>query len=238
MGDPALRLRDASFGYASRPRVVTHIDLEVNPGQTVAIVGPSGGGKSTLLKGIVGLLAPQDGRLEVLGHEWPDSPQRGRVGYIPQRLGLLRHATALENAVLGGFHEINTLRSLLHLPPRAVLERAHAALEAMGLSEHEDASVKTLSGGQQRRVAVARAIVQRPDLLVADEFLGELDPYTSRVVLEHVKRLQSETGMALLIVEHDLGLALDHADDVHLLRAGGLRRFESDKAPKAEADAR
>jgi ABC-type phosphate/phosphonate transport system ATPase subunit len=200
--------------------------LDVAPGETVAILGPSGGGKTTLLKAVAGLLPPRGGLLEVLGTQLPQRPPRGSVGYVPQRLGLVRHTSVLDNVIHGGLHETKWLQSLLHRVPAHLGERGARALAALGLADKTDESIHRLSGGQQRRVAVARALVQRPRLLLADEFLGELDPATTEVVVTAVKALQKETGMAIVLVEHQLDQAIRIADRVYRFKGGALEPMQ------------
>lgn len=236
--DVAVELRGATYGYPGRPSIIRGADLRVERGQTAAVIGPSGCGKTTLLKGILGLLPPSDGYAAVLGRVYPASPARGSLGYIPQRLGLLAHATATQNAALGGVHAMPAWRTLLGVPPPDVLRRARRALASVGMADHADERVRNLSGGQQRRVAVARAVVQRPTLLLADEFLGELDPDTSRLVVATVKELQRETEMGVILVEHDLDQAFDLADDVYLLKDGQLRHHAAPAAGSEVAVAR
>lgn len=202
------------------------VSLELDEGGTVAVLGPSGGGKTTLLKVVAGLLSLRAGGLQVVGAAWPQRPAPGAVGYVPQRLGLVRHASVLENVLQGGLRETPLGYSLLRRAPRTVTERAMAALGRLGLDEKRDTPVHLLSGGQQRRVAVARALVQRPRLLLADEFLGELDPATMETVVSAVKGLQAETRMGLLIVEHHLDQAMRLADRVFRLKAGQLTALE------------
>jgi phosphonate transport system ATP-binding protein len=215
------------LGYGREPDIIAGVNLSLEAGQTVAILGPSGGGKSTLLKAAAGLLAPRKGGLEIVDATWPDLPVRGSVGYVPQRLGLVRHTSVLDNVLHGGLHLTGFGQSLLHRTPREVEERSLDALEQLGLAEKRDSVIHELSGGQQRRVAVARAIVQRPKLLLADEFLSELDPGTIDIVATAVKRLQAETGMGMLIVEHQLEQALRLADRVYRLKGGQLLELES-----------
>lgn len=214
------------LGYRRGPDVVAHADLDLAEGETVAILGPSGGGKTTLLKAIAGLVPPRSGTLEVVGARWPAAPVRGTVGYIPQRLGLVRHTSVLDNIVHGGLHETPLGHSLLHRTPSRLMERSRDALARLGLADKEDTPVHALSGGQQRRVAIARALVQRPRLLLADEFLGELDPANMEAVINAVKGLQRETGMGLVLVEHHLEQAMRLADRVYRLKAGQLQRME------------
>ena len=230
VGPPALRLANVRLGYGRGPDVVRGASLTVARGETVAILGPSGGGKSTLLKAIAGLLPLRGGELEVLGVAPPARPPRGAVGYVPQRLGLVRHTSVLDNIMHGGLHETPWLTSLLHRVPPHVRERGTAALAALGLTDKADEPIHRLSGGQQRRVAVARALVQRPQLLLADEFLGELDPATTEVVVGAVKRLQAETGVAIVLVEHQLDQAMRIADRVFRFKGGELELLREEVA--------
>lgn len=227
-GRLAVATRRLSLGYGRRDPVVRGADLEVAPGDTIAILGPSGGGKSTLLKAFAGLLAPRGGSLTVLGTAWPERPPAGSVGYVPQRLGLVRHTSVLDNVMHGALHETPWLQSFLHRMPGHLLARGEHALATLGLADKAHDTIHRLSGGQQRRVAVARALVQRPRLLLADEFLGELDPATTDVVVSAVKRLQAETGMAIVLVEHQLDQAMRIADRVYRLKGGVLQAMEEE----------
>ena len=218
----ALKLQDLAVGYPGHRPLVEHIDLELGLGEAVAILGPSGHGKSTLLKTVAGLLPPLGGHMTVLGHPCPDRPPKGAVGYVPQRLGLVRHTSVLDNVQHGALHLATKMQNLLHRAPPGATERAWDALRAVGLEDKADEPILRLSGGQQRRVAVARTLVQRPRLLLADEFLGELDPKTAETVAAAVRSLQEREGMAVLMVEHQLEQAQRVADRVYRLDAGRL----------------
>ncbi len=226
----ALRLQDLRAGYRGGPDVVRGVRLDLSPGDAVAVLGPSGGGKSTLLKAVAGLVPARGGTLEVLGTRAPERPPRGSVGYVPQRLGLVRHTSVLDNVVHGGLHETTPLQSLLHRAPAGVVERSWDALAAVGLEDKAHDPIVRLSGGQQRRVAVARALVQRPRLLLADEFLGELDPATADTVADAVTRLRREQDTAVLLVEHRLEQARHVADRVYRMDDGVLHRVEEARA--------
>lgn len=221
----ALRLADLAVGYPGRTPLVDGINLELGLGEAVAILGPSGHGKSSLLKTIAGLLPPQGGHMEVLGHPSPDRPPKGSVGYVPQRLGLVRHTSVLDNVQHGALHLATRWQSLLHRSPPGATDRSWDALRAVGLEEKAHEPILDLSGGQQRRVAVARTLVQQPRLLLADEFLGELDPTTAGTVAGSVKSLQEEHGTAVLLVEHQLDQARRVADRVFRLADGHLEEI-------------
>lgn len=220
--DHALRLRDVAVGFPGRPTLAQGLDLDIHPGGSVAIMGPSGGGKSTLLKTIAGLIPLRAGQMTVLGHDIPDRPPKGGVGYVPQRLGLVRHGSVLDNVRHGALHEANWWQSLTHQVPEGATERAWDALESVGLAHKAHEPILHLSGGQQRRIAVARTLVQRPGLLLADEFLGELDSETAATVVGAVHRLQHDHGTAVLMVEHQFDQARMVADRVFRLAGGTL----------------
>lgn len=222
----ALRLRDVRVGYTGRDDVLQGIDLDLEQGESAAIMGPSGGGKSTLLKTVAGLIPPRAGTVEVLGHRLPDGPPKGSVGYVPQRLGLVRHTSVFDNVLHGSLHQATRWQSLLHRAPAGAVDRAWDALKAVGLDDKAEDPIHRLSGGQQRRVAVARTLVQRPRLLLADEFLGELDDQTAGTVARVVDQLREEEGTAVLMVEHRLDQARRVAHRIYRMEHGTLTLVE------------
>jgi phosphonate transport system ATP-binding protein len=222
---PALALRDVTVGYHGQPALLAHVDLEVDPGEVIGLVGVSGTGKTSLLKTIAGILPPQSGHVEVLGRARPHRPERGSIGYIPQRLGLVTHASVLDNVLMGALHREPAWRSHLRLPARSTLKAARDVLERVGLAQKEEEQVKHLSGGQQRRVAVARALLQRPKVLLADEFLSELDRATSKIIEDAVLELAMEHGTAIVLVEHHVRKARHMAHRVFEVHAGMLERL-------------
>ena len=196
----ALELRDLSVGY-DEP-LISDISLKI------AILGPSGIGKTTLLRTIAGLVVPLSG--EVIH----DFPKRSGIGYIPQRLGLVKHSTVRNNVAIGArtrkprwYPAILPLGSELN-------SDVDSALTSLGIEVFSNNPVRILSGGQQRRVAIARALVQRPKLILADEFLGELDKENVESIIEATKSLVSEIGVTLIMVEHNEERAIEIADKV------------------------
>ena len=195
--EPLLEIKNLSIGFNSA--LVTDIIARVLPGEIIAVLGPSGIGKTTLIRTIAGLIQPLEGQINL------SIPKQGGMGYIPQRLGLVRHASVHHNVNLGARASLPILKG----ESQEREKRVHEAIKAMGLEEKTNEPVRRLSGGQLRRVATARALAQRPKLLLADEFLSELDHATVEVVLDAVKNLLDD-GTSIIMVEH-------HEENVELL---------------------
>ena len=235
--EPIVRLNDVSIGYKEHEPLVQIPNLEIFPGEIVAIAGPSGVGKSTLLKTIAGLLRPLSGSVEVCGKVNPNRTNRGELGYVPQSLGLVRHASVLHNVMLGANAGHNKTVSIplpvplperihfFRLPSTLAKNKAIEAIKSMGLEEKINEPIRKLSGGQQRRVATARTLAQSPNLILADEFLSELDQDTTDMVLGEVTQYIKSNNAALLVVEHDISRAKIMADRLLVIDDGRVNPF-------------
>ncbi|MFL9692570.1 ABC transporter ATP-binding protein [Aeromonas veronii] len=184
--------------------ILEGIDLQVNSGETVALVGASGSGKSTLLGLLAGLDLPSQGDIEILGKSLGELDEEGRarlraeqIGFVFQSFLLLPTMTALENVMLPA-----ELRGERDCEPRA-----RELLAAVGLGERLHHLPPRLSGGEQQRVAIARAFMTRPSLLLADEPTGNLDSKTGEKVIELLFELNRKHGTTLVVVTHDHQLA-------------------------------
>ena len=194
--------KNLRIGYTSNS-ILAQIDkLEIQQGEIVSIIGESGIGKTTFLRNVAQLLKPISGELEVFRTN--EAPDRGSIGYIPQKLGLIKHETVFFNVLEGAICNESILRSITGFHEERVIHKVEEAIELMNLSDKIDEPVKRLSGGQQRRVAIARTIAQDPKLILADEFLSELDEKTVdsvwKIMLDYVK----EKSITLVIVEHNI----------------------------------
>ena len=194
---PLLILENLSFGYNAV--LASEISASINAGEVIAVLGPSGVGKTTLVRTIAGLIEPIGGRVDL------HVDRRGGLGYIPQKLGLVRHASVYHNVNLGARASLPVLQG----DSMERKKRVNSALIALGIEEKTAEPVRRLSGGQLRRVATARALAQRPSLLLADEFLSELDHNTVDVVIAAVKEML-DAGTSMVMVEH-------HEENVALL---------------------
>ena len=200
--------------------VLRGVDLTLAPGEIVALVGPSGSGKSTLLQAVGLLEGGFSGSIRILGEEASQLDDNGRtrlrreaIGFVYQFHHLLPDFTAEENVVLP--------QLIRGQEPRPALERAHILLDALGLAERRDHRPSQLSGGEQQRVAVARALANRPALVLADEPTGNLDEATADRVLDQFLRLVRGEGAAALVATHNERLA-ERMDRVVRLHEGVL----------------
>jgi len=194
-----------TLGTAEAPvEILRGVDLDVMPGETLALLGPSGSGKSSLMAVLSGLERASGGTLEVAGQDFVGMDEdalaharRGRIGIVLQAFHLLPTMTAQENVAtpmeLSGESDAQA--------------RARAELEAVGLGHRLDHYPQQLSGGEQQRVAIARAIAPRPDLIFADEPTGNLDAATGHEIVELLFARRAETGATLLVITHDPELA-------------------------------
>jgi len=205
--------------------VLKGVDLEVKEGTVTALIGPSGGGKSTLLRCVNLLERPRSGRLELgdLTVDFhPDRPPtreqllgvRRRTGMVFQAFHLFPHRTALGNVVEG-------LITVQRVPRKEAEDQGLALLERVGLSEKADAYPGQLSGGQQQRVAIARALAANPRVLLCDEPTSALDPELAREVVDVLTALARD-GVTMIVATHDLRLAGKVADQVAFLEAGTM----------------
>jgi phosphonate transport system ATP-binding protein len=228
---PALVVDGLSAGYQRGRPVLHDVSFAVPKGEWWAVVGPSGCGKTTLLRTILGVVKPMTGRVALPLR----SASRDALGYVPQQLGLVRNLSVRENVLLGGLARLGIWRSLLARFTATEVAAADVALAEVGLAGRGDDRVTELSGGERRRVAIARAIIQRPQVLIADEFLAELDPITSAAIVTVLQRLRESTGMTILCVEHDLHAAAAAADRV-IVMAGGRKLREVSAAELQATD--
>ncbi len=222
--DPVIWLRDASFGYGGNP-VVRGVTLEIARGDSLAVLGANGGGKSTLVKGLLGLNEQLSGDVRVLGDPLGRLKGRGRVGYVPQRHTLSTSvvATVGEVVAIGRLPRLGPF-GRMRAPDRAIVADA---LEVVGLGGLQRADVTHLSGGQQRRVLVARALAAEPEVLVMDEPTAGVDEENQRVIARAMIHLAG-TGVTLLTVTHELDALSEAVDRVLVVDAG---RVVFDGAP-------
>jgi len=231
---PAVRLHQVTKDFAET-RALDAVDLTVPAGQMLAILGASGSGKSTLLRTLNGLVAPTSGTVQVLGCEVTSA--RGRqmrelrcgVGFIFQQFGLVGRLSVMENVLSGALGRIKFPRAGVLSYPRALRVDALANLERVGLADRAFQRSDTLSGGQQQRVAIARTLMQRPTVLLADEPVASLDPESSAAVMSLLLEICQEKGLTVIASLHQVELARGWADRLVGMRDG---RVVLDASPR------
>jgi phosphonate transport system ATP-binding protein len=219
-----ISIQGLSKSYVGRP-VLKGIDLSVRAGEFLVVLGPSGAGKSTLLRCVNGLAVPDGGRIQIGGRDF-HAAKLGRrearrpVAMIFQQHNLVRRLTVLKNVLVGRMAGTSSLLATLQLFRSADVELAMACLERVELSHKAMARGDQLSGGEQQRVGIARALAQQPDVILADEPVASLDPKTSRIVLGYLKAICKESNIAVICNLHQVDYAVEFAERVVGLRDG------------------
>lgn len=224
---PPVRLVAAAVAYGGQ-RVLDDISLDIAPGERVAVIGPSGAGKTTLFRLVSGLVKPAAGHVLTLGED--TRHLRGRrlarlrraVGFLHQQDNLIPQLRVVHNVLMGRLGHWSIARALLSLLWPQQIERARAALVRVELADKLWALPDELSGGQQQRVAVARLIVQQPRLVLADEPVSALDLRLGREIIGLLGELARRDGVTLVVNLHTLDLLQGHFDRVIALRGGRL----------------
>jgi phospholipid/cholesterol/gamma-HCH transport system ATP-binding protein len=217
-----MRIRDLNKSFGPR-HILRGIDLDIYRGETLVILGGSGSGKTTLIRHLMGFLVGDAGSVQVgdldLDHAAPAQIEeyRKRLGVVFQMAALLNSLTVLENVGL-------PLIEVDNLPPEQVRSRVIAALKAVFLPAEEILHLKpaSLSGGMRKRVGIARAIIQRPEIILYDEPTTGLDPVTVNGVNELIMELQRTMGVTSIVISHDLGAAFMIADRIAMLYKGRM----------------
>lgn len=212
-----LKVEDLHTGYDDVP-VLEGVDLSVEADEIVGIVGPNGAGKSTIFKAIMGYLSPWEGTItfkdESIGGAQPSDLVKLGIGYVPQEENVFPKMTVRENLLMGGFtvdddvFEEN-VGELLRLFPR--------------LEERQSQRVRTMSGGEQKMVAIARALVTEPELILFDEPSAGLMPKYVDMIFEKTRQIQEARGISFLIIEQNVTKLLENTDRTYVIRDGGVR---------------
>ncbi|MGW5678993.1 metal ABC transporter ATP-binding protein [Streptomyces sp. NPDC003860] len=212
---PVIALRGARAALGSRP-VLRGVDLTVEQGEVVALLGANGSGKSTAVRAVIGRVPLTEGRVELFGTELRHFRQWARVGYVPQRTSAASGVPATVREVVTSGRLSRTRLGLLSRADRAAVDRA---IDLVGLGDRAKDSVEALSGGQHQRVLIARALASEPELLIMDEPMAGVD-LASQEVLASTLREQVAAGTTVLLVLHELGAIEPMIDRAVVLRDG------------------
>lgn len=223
-----LKIEHLTKVYDNGVLALDDVSFEVPDGQFVVIIGLSGSGKSTLLRCINRLIDPTEGRIIWNGTDITAATDdelrliRRRIGMIFQHFNLVKRSTVLTNVLSGRLGYTNPLWSFVNHFSREDKQTALEKLERVGIKEKAYIRADELSGGQQQRVGIARALMQDPELMLADEPVASLDPATSHSVLRYLEILNKEDGLTIMCSLHFLSLAREYADRIIALKDGKL----------------
>lgn len=218
-----VQMNNVSSSYDSKNLALKNINLTIDRGTNYAIVGQSGSGKSTLLKLINGMMTPTSGEIRV-DYQQPDIHKSqfrrlmNKIGYIPQSLGLVKNSSVLENVLIGSLPRLSNFKSFFKSFPDYEIDDANSLLKLVGLEGKSERKAYMLSGGEKRRVAIARALMQKPELLLADEIVSELDNVTAIEIMNIVSNAQKKFNLTSVMVHHNMQLALEYANRVAVIK--------------------
>jgi phosphonate transport system ATP-binding protein len=230
----AVEVRNLSKTFSGGRRALDDVSLRIAPGEMVALIGASGSGKSTLLRHLAGLIAGDrnaDGcAVSVAGRAVQAggklSPEvrriRGNVGFVFQQFNLVNRLSVITNVLIGTLSRLPLWRTLLFRFPEEERRLAIAALQRVGIADWAFQRASNLSGGQQQRAAIARAMVQKAELVLADEPIASLDPEASRRVMESLAELNRVDGVTVLVSLHQVQFALRYCPRTVALRDGKI----------------
>ena len=223
-----IEFKNVSVTYQGGVKALKNVSLEISEGDFVIIVGMSGAGKSTLLRTINNLVVPTEGKVIVDSRNVTNASKkelkdiRSDIGMIFQTFNLVNRSSVLKNVLTGRLSQVSTLRSIFGLWPKEDKDIAFESLNKVEILEKAYVRGSNLSGGQQQRVGIARALAQKPKVMLADEPVASLDPITSRVVMKYLKQINQELGITTIVNLHFLDLAKEFGERLIGLKDGEL----------------
>ncbi len=222
-----INFKEVSYKTQEGKNLLSHIDLKINEHENVTIAGHNGAGKTTLLKMIVGTLSPTSGELYVIDQKIDQSftakhlqKLRQEIGFIHQGLCLIPQKTVLENVLLGRLPRNQSVLTWFNIFNEDDYQKAYEALQDVGMSHFAHLKVRQLSGGEKQKIAIARALAQKPKLLLADEPTAALDPKAQLDILQMLKNLVEKKDLSLITVMHSMDLIEKFSGRVVVLNKG------------------
>ena len=225
---PILRVENLTKVYDNGVRALNDVSFDVPRGQFVAVIGLSGSGKSTLLRCINRLVEPTSGHIYLEGQDVTAANDaelrriRRRIGMVFQQFNLVLRSSVLTNVLAGRLGYVSPAWSLINRFPKEDVENARRQLVRVGLADKANSRADALSGGQQQRVGIARALVQNPDIILADEPVASLDPVLAHSIMQYLEQINREDGVTVLCSLHFLDLVHRYAHRVIALNEGQL----------------
>ena len=223
-----ITFKNVSVIYPNGFKALKNINLQVNDGEFLIVVGSSGAGKSTLIRTINGFVKISEGELIVNNKNIKELNEkelralRREIGMIFQNFNLVKRISVLRNVLIGRLGYVSTIRSIFNLFSKEDIELAFEKLRRVGIEDKAYVRADQLSGGQQQRVAIARALTQKPKIILADEPVASLDPPTAKVVMDYLKKFNKELGITTIINLHDIDLVMEYGERIIGSRNGEI----------------
>jgi phosphonate transport system ATP-binding protein len=223
-----LQIRNLTKIYEGGVKALDNVSFDVPNGQFLTVIGLSGSGKSTLLRCINRLIEPTEGQIIWNGEDITKaSPEemrriRRKIGMVFQHFNLVHRSKVLTNVLAGRLGYVNPTWSLLNRFPKKDSEKAIKKMERVGIADKAQSRADELSGGQQQRVGIARALMQDPEMILADEPVASLDPVLAHSIMKHLEDINKNDGVTVLCSLHFLDLVHRYADYVIALNEGKL----------------
>lgn len=214
--------------YSKGKSVLKEINFNIKQGELLSIIGPSGAGKSTLLRSINRMIEPTSGKItfddkDITGVKGKElRKMRTNIGMIFQHYNLVDRLSVFENVMHGTLGYKNSLQGIFSMYTESEKEEALDIITELGIQDHIYKRCDELSGGQKQRVGIARALVQKPKIILCDEPIASLDPSSSRVIMEHLRKICSEKGITVIVNLHQVDVAKNYSDRIIGLNSGQI----------------
>ncbi len=222
-----INIVNGDIGYGEK-LILNSINLSIVKGEFVGVIGSSGAGKTTLLRAITNKADIISGNVRVLGFDLSSISKkdlillRSKIGFIFQGFNLVNRMNAIENVLSGMLHKISLFRSIIKLYKDENIEKAYLCLKTVGLEKEALSRCDKLSGGQRQRVAIARALAQEPEMILADEPVAALDPYSAKEVMDILNKINKELKVTVVANLHQLEIAKDYSKRIVGVNNGNI----------------
>lgn len=211
-----IRLESVNIGFDSEQNLLSNVNLSVRRGETFVLIGPSGNGKSTILKTVAGLIKPKSGNVKIDGEDLYAAPRSERA-QLMQKMGMLFQKNALFDSFTVGENLAFPLKETTNLSASEINAKVKEFLGFVELSHAENLFPDEISGGMQKRVGIARALILNPEIILYDDPTAGLDPITSRIIIDLIVRLNKEFGTTVMAITNDMNRAFQMASNIGIV---------------------
>lgn len=205
-------------------KILSNISMNIPQSSAVTIMGPNGAGKTTLLRVALGLVKPTSGEICFFGKKIGSKENKKILGYIPQNLGLVNELSVFSNVMMGALKRMPRWRSITGMYSKDLLDDAYSLMYELKITHLKDVKIKKLSGGERQRVAIARTLIQKPSIILADEMTASLDFKAAVTVMDIFAEVKKKMKITLLMTHHNPDLARLYSDNVLIMINGKIEK--------------